>query len=94
MPTGPSCYLSITANWAIRKQKVILNITGVILRVLTFPGCSCLGNIFEQCPMVFKISPETAYQPAKLVIRVRIRDRGQKSKKAYHGQKHLKGEAQ
>lgn len=36
MPTDSSCYLSITASWAIRKQKVFLNITGVILRVLTF----------------------------------------------------------
>lgn len=36
MPTDSSCYFSITASWAIRKQKVFLNITGVILRVLTF----------------------------------------------------------
>lgn len=49
MPTGSSCYLSITASRAIRKQKVFLNITAVILRALTFDGHSCLGNIFEQC---------------------------------------------
>lgn len=49
MPTDSSCYLSITASWAIRKQKVFLNITGVILRVLTFDGHLCLGNIFKQC---------------------------------------------
>lgn len=49
MPTDSSCYLSITASWATRKEKVFLNITGVILRALTFDGHSCLGNIFEQC---------------------------------------------
>lgn len=45
MPTDSSRYLSISASRAIRKQKVFLNITAVILRVLTFDGRSCLGNI-------------------------------------------------
>lgn len=99
MPTDSSCYFSITASRAIRKQKVFLNITGVILRVLTFDGRSCLGNIFEQC-LTVTLNVQTQPQTPKIVCQpADLEDAwwsvtgGKEQGRFYQGEKHLKGEA-
>lgn len=76
MPTDWSCYLSINASLALREKKInkikFLNITGVILRALTFLARSCLGNIMGTMPdddlAVSKSALKKACRPATSCI--------------------------
>ena len=94
MPTDSSCYHSITASWAIRKQKVFLNITGVILRVLTFWRSLMFREHFWTMPdgdsECSKSAPKIVFQPANLEETWR----GKRARKFLSWtKKHLKGEA-